>query len=106
MLLHFFNNLGTFLEGLHIEGDQRVMALGKGLEEGLLHTLVAYDGSHLEQTTEHNHVEHLAVLHLGSLVHGVDLVDGDVLTGGLVDDTKAVVDENTTGLDLRLELFE
>ena len=82
------------------------MTLWQGLLQSFLNTLVADDGSHLQQTTEDNHVEHLTVLHLSSLVHRIDLIDGDVLTGGLVDDTKTIVDENATRFDLRLELLE
>ena len=104
--LNLLNNLGTLVHSLHVQGDEVVMALGKGLFQGLLHTVSADYGSHLQQSAEDNHVEDLAVLHLSSLVHCVNTVDGDVLARRRIDDTKAVVNEHATGLDFGFKLLE
>ena len=106
LTLDLLYDLGTFLQCLHIQRNQVVMTLRECLLQRLLHTLVTDYGGHLQQTTQNNHVEDLTVFHLGSLIHGVNLVDGDVLTGRLVDDAEAVVDEDTSGLDLRFELLQ
>ena len=84
-LLYLLDNLGTLFHCLHVQGDEVVMALGQRFLEGLLHALIADHGSHLQQTAKNNHVKDLAVLHLGSLVHRIDAIDGDVLARRLVD---------------------
>ena len=83
-----------------------MMTLGQRLEERFLHTLVTYNGANLEKSAKHNHIEHLRVLHLGSLVHSIDAIDGDILSRRRIDDSKAVVDEYSTRFDFRFKLVE
>ena len=83
-----------------------MMSLRQRLEESLLYTFVAHNWGNLEQTTEHNHIKHLTVLHLCSLVHRVNLIDSDILARRLLDDTKSVVDEDSAGFDFRFELLK
>ena len=105
-LLYFFNNLSTFLKGFHIQRNQTVMALRQSLIESLLHTLVAHYRSHLEQSAQHNHVEHLTILHLSSLIHGIDFENSNVFTSWLLDDTEAIIDKYATRLDLGFKLLK
>ena len=69
-LLHFLDDLGTLFQGLHVQGNQTVVTLRQGLVESLLYTLVADHRSHLKKSTQDNHVEDLAVLHLCAGQHG------------------------------------
>ena len=82
------------------------MALRQRLEECLLQAIGRYYGAYLQQSAEHNHIEHLRVLHLGSLIHSIDAIDVDIVALRNIEDTEAVVDENATGLHLRQELVE
>ena len=82
------------------------MALGQRLEQSLLKAVGGHYGADFQQSAEHNHVEHLRILHLGSLVHGVDAIDVDVIAHGSLGDAEAVVDEDAAGLHLRQELVE
>ena len=104
--LQLRDDLASGLDSLHVQRDEVVMTLGQCFLESFLHALVAHHGSHLQQSAQHNHVEHLGVLQLGSLVHGVNAIDGDVLTRRRIDDAVAVVDKNASGFDLRHELVE
>ena len=104
--LDLLDDLAAFLYGLHVEGDEGVVTLGESLPEGFLHTAGTYYGTDVKESSQDDHVEYLTVLHLGSLVHGVDLVDLDVGARGRVDDAVAVVDEYAAGLELGLELLE
>ena len=83
-----------------------MMALRKSLLERFLYAIGTKHWSNLQQSAQHNHVKHRTILHLGSLVHGVNLIHGDVLTRRLLDDAKAVVDQDATRLDFRLKLLQ
>ena len=96
----------TDLDGLHVQRDELVGALRQGVTQTLFDVLVVNDGTHLKESTQDDHVEHLAVAHVGGELSAFDAVDVDVLAGGLVGDAVRIVDEITTGLHLVLKLVE
>ena len=83
-----------------------MMALGKCFLERFFYAVGTYHRSHLQQSTQHNHVKHLAVLHLGSLVHRVNAIDGDVLTCWRVQNAIAIVNQDATRLQLGFKLLQ
>ena len=85
--LLLLDDLHTLAHGLHVERNELVVALRERLEESLVQALGAHNGANLEQTAQNDHVEHLGVLHLGSLVRSINLIDRDVLAGRRIDDT-------------------
>ncbi len=96
----------TDLDGLHVQRDELVGALRQAVTQTFFDILVVDDGAHLQESTQDDHVEHLAVAHVGGELCAFDAVDVDVLTGGLVGDAVGVVDEVATGLHLVLKLVE
>ena len=94
----------TDLDGLHVQRDELVGALRQAVTQTLFDILVVDDGANLQECTQDDHVEHLAVAHVGGELCAFDAVDVDVLTGGLVGDAVGVVDEVATGLHLVLKL--
>lgn len=104
--LLFGDNFLTGLNGFHVQWYQVMMALRKRLEKSFLYTALAHYRTNLQHGTQHNHIEDLGVLHLHGLLHGIQTVDLNVCAGGRIDDAVAVVDEDATRLQLRLELLE
>ena len=94
------------LDGLHVQRDELVGTLRQGVTQTLFDVLVVDDGTHLQEGTQDDHVEHLAVAHIGGELCAFDAVDMDVLTGGLVGDAVGVIDEVATGLHFVLKLVE
>ena len=86
------------LDGLLIHRDEVVVTGREGLLESGCHVLHLHDGLHFQEGSEHDHVISLGVTQLGSLVCGIDLIDLDVGTGGMVGDAVGVVNEQTAGL--------
>ena len=74
------------------------MALGQGVFETFVDVLLVDDGFQLQEATEDDHVEDLADAELLGFGGSGDLVDVDVLAGGLVGDAVGVVDEVAAGL--------
>ncbi len=71
------------------------MTLRQGLVKSLVEAVCTYDRTNLEESTEYNHVEYLRVLQLCSLVHGINAIYVDVLSGRKVDDAESVIDEDS-----------
>ena len=82
------------------------MTLRQRLVESLVQSVGAYYRTNLEQSAKYNHVEHLGVLHLGSLVHGINAIDGNVLALWRIDDSIAVINKDSSSLHLGLKLIE
>ena len=94
------------LDGLLVHRDEVVVTGREGLFQSGCHVLHLDDGLNLQECSEDDHVVGLGVAHLGGLVCGVDPVDLDVGTGRMVGDAVGVIDEQSAGLDARLELVE
>ena len=95
-----FTNLDSFL----VLGNEVPVALGQGVLQTFVDVLLVDDGFQLEEATEDHHVEDLADAELLGFGGSGDLVDVDVLTGGLVGDAVGVIDEVTAGLHAALKL--
>ena len=104
--LSFFHVVHADLDGLHVERDELVGALRQGVAQTLFDVLVVDDGTELQESTQDDHVEHLAVTHVGGKLSTFDGVDVNVLTGGLVSDTVGVINQVATGFHFALELVE
>ena len=70
-----------------------MVALGQGPVQTFHHILHADDGTHLDEASEQEHVEHLAVLHPCRLGHGLYTIYVYVLAHGRGEDAGRVVDE-------------
>ena len=77
----------------------------KGVFYNSLHNVIYLkDGADLHERSKKEHVGNLRGVDLGSLLDGLDGVDGDVSAGGLAGDGTGGVDEYATGFYHRLEL--
>ena len=62
--------------------------------------------NHKDYNRSNNHIENLAVLHLSSFVHRIHTIDGNVGACRRIDNTIAIIDDDTARLNFRLELVE
>ena len=83
-----------------------MVALRQTLIESLVKAVGTNHRAYAKQSTKHNHVEDLRVFHLCSLVHGSYTIHLDVGACRRIDNTKAVVDEYATRLNLAFKLVE
>ena len=97
-LAHLYDGVHADLDGLLVHRDEVVVTGRKRLLQSGCHVLHLHDGLNLQECSEHNHVVCLGVTQLGSLVSGIDLIDLDVGTGGMMGDAVGVVNEQTAGL--------
>jgi len=94
------------LDGLLVLRNEVVVTGGEGLLQTLVDELGAHDGFQFQETAEDNHVEHLGDTHFLSLLGSSNLIDVDILTGGLMGNAIGVVDQQTTRLHRALKLVE
>ena len=81
-----FNQLHTAFDSLFIHGYQVVVTFRECLFQSLDNVLQRYDGSNLQQSAKHNHIESLCVVHFIGCIHGVDAVNVYILAGRRVDE--------------------
>ena len=100
---HAFHAL---VEGFLVEWDQVVMAFGQGFAQGFYHILQCHYGDYFQQRTQHNHIECLHIVHLGSHVHGIDAVDVYVGSDGWSADSVRIIDKCAVGLDTMFKALQ
>ena len=83
-----------------------MVTLWQCLVETLHHVFHGGDGAYLQETAENQHIEHLRVTRAGSLFHGIDTIDVDVIALRWLNDRMSIVDDSATGLHLWLELLQ
>lgn len=112
LITYILENLDGFDEALAeldsflVLGNEVVVTLWEGFLKTLVDKFASNDGLQFQETTEDDHVEDLGDAHFLSLLGSGDLVDVDVLAGGLVSDAVGVVDQQAAGLHSLLELVE
>src|SRR5574344_1286655 len=106
VLLLFSDNLTTLFNGLHIQRNKTMMTFRQRFEKSFLYASSTYNRGNLEQSTQHNHVEHLTVFHLGSLVHRINTIYCDVATCRRINDSETVVYQNATRFEFWFKLFQ
>ena len=96
----------AFENGLLVEREQVMVALGQRLPQRLHHVVDRDDGMELQEGAKDEHVETLHHLQLSRGIHGVDAPCLDVCARRRVGDAIAVIDECAAGTHLWFELFE
>ena len=82
------------------------MALWEGFFQAGKHVFDAHHWLNLQVSTQHNHVESLAVFHFKRRFHRIDAIHIDVGACGWLVNTVTVVDEHAAGLHLALKAVE
>ena len=80
--------------------------LGQAVTQTLFDVLVVDDGTELQESTQDDHVEHLAVSHVRSELSALDGVNVNVLAGWLLGDAVGIIKEVAAGFHFVLELVE
>ena len=57
--LLFLDDVASGLDGFHVQRNKSVVAFGQSLVKCFFNTVVAHYGAYVEQSAQHNHVEHL-----------------------------------------------